>query len=68
MSKLYNTFDSCSTNFNRLFKNIDPSLSKNQRNFLGDFFSAFLSSNSVNFDKIAYTFHLNILILNLILF
>lgn len=53
MSKLYNTYSDCSTNFDNFFYNIDNSLSKNQRNFLGDFFSSLLSSNSINFDKIA---------------
>lgn len=53
MSSLYNTFDSCSINFNKFFYNLDPSLSKPQRNFLSDFFTALLSSNSCNFDKIA---------------
>jgi len=35
------------------FHKIDNSLTKNQRNFLSDFFSSLLSSNSINFDKIA---------------
>lgn len=54
MVKLYNNnFDFATFNFNSFFSNIDSSLSKNQKNFLSDFFTSLLSSNSVNFDKIA---------------
>lgn len=54
MFKLYNNnFDFSTFNFNSLFSNVDSSLSKNQKNFLSDFFTSLISSNSVNFDKIA---------------
>ena len=54
MFKLYNNNFVFSTfNFNSLFSNVDSSLSKNQKNFLSDFFTSLISSNSVNFDKIA---------------
>lgn len=53
MSKLYNVFNFCSINFDKFFYNIDNFLSKNQRNFLSDYFSALLSANSINFDKVA---------------
>lgn len=53
MSKVYNIFNFCSINFDKFFYDIDNSLSKNQRNFLSDYFSALLSANSINFDKVA---------------
>ena len=54
MFKLYNNnFDFSTFNFNSFFSNVDSSLSKNQKNFLSDFFTSLISSNSVNFDKIA---------------
>lgn len=53
MSKVYNIFNFCSINFDNFFYNIDNYLSKNQRNFLSDYFSALLSANSINFDKVA---------------
>lgn len=53
MSKLYNNFRPYSINFNDFFLSVDNSLTKNQLNFLGDFFTAMLSSSSINFDKIA---------------
>ena len=54
MFKLYNNnFDFSTFNFNSFFSNVDTSLSKNQKNFLSDFFTSLISSNSVNFDKIA---------------
>ena len=52
MSKLYNTYSDSSINFDKFFYKIDNYLSKNQRNFLVDFFSSLLSSNSINFDKL----------------
>lgn len=53
MNKLYNNFEFCSSNFDNFFNKIDFFSNKHQRNFLSDFFTAFLSSNSINFDKIA---------------
>ena len=61
MFKLYNNnFDFSTFNFNSFFSNVDSSLSKNQKNFLSDFFTSLISSNSVNFDKISilsYKYH-----------
>ena len=53
MSKLYNNFRPYSINFNDFFLSVDNFLTKNQLNFLGNFFTAMLSSSSINFDKIA---------------
>lgn len=53
MKILYNTFNDCSINFDSFFNKVDNSLTKNQRNFLSDFYIALISSNSCNFDKIA---------------
>ena len=53
MKILYNTFNDCSINFDSFFNKVDNSLTKNQRNFLSDFYVALISSNSCNFDKIA---------------
>lgn len=53
MNKLYYNFSNFSTNFDNFFYKIDPSLTKNQRNFLSDLFTSILSSNSINFDKLA---------------
>ena len=52
MSKLYNNFRPYSINFNDFFLSVDNFLTKNQLNFLGNFFTAMLSSSSINFDKI----------------
>ena len=53
MRKLYNTFYDCVNNFDTFFYKIDNSLTKNQRNFLSDFFIAITYSTSCNFNKIA---------------
>ena len=53
MSKSYNNFLPFSSTFVNFFASLYPSMNKPQLNFIGDFFSALLSSNSVNFDDIA---------------
>ncbi len=53
MNLVYNNFNNCSNNFDDFFYNIDNSLTKNQRNFLSDFFVSLLCSNSINFNKLA---------------
>lgn len=53
MNKLYYNFQNFSTNFDDFFYKIDPTLTKNQRNFLSDIFTSILSANSINFDKLA---------------
>ena len=53
MNIIYNNFNLCSNNFDDFFIKVDNSLTKNQRNFLSDFFTSLLNSSSSNFDKIA---------------
>lgn len=53
MNKLYYNFNSCSTNFRDFFHSIDFSLTNPQLNFLSDLFTSMLSSESINFDKLA---------------
>ena len=54
MSKLYNTYNDCSINFDEFFYKIDNSLSKNQRNFLGDFFSSLLFQVGLKLFQLAF--------------
>lgn len=53
MNLIYNNFNKCSSNFDSFFHKVDTSLTKNERNFLSEFFISILSSNSSNFDKLA---------------
>ena len=55
MSKSYNISLPLSSTFANFFSSLHPSMNKTQLNFIGDFFSALLSSNSVNFEDIAFS-------------
>ncbi len=55
MSKSYNISLPFSSTFANFFSSLHPSMNKTQLNFIGDFFSALLSSNSVNFEDIAFS-------------